>query len=233
MKNIMIGTMAAMMLANSVTAEVTPRAGSHDARVREAQYVDGQVYRLNVMLSRVTSVEFGQGEEIVSIVAGDTHSFEFDGVPGGRAFVIKPTARGARTNVTVFTNRRTYYFSAQESDAATHYAVRFNYPGGAGAQPSNAVARRAPNSNYGADALTGITPTHVWDDGSFTYFRFRSNGEIPSIFAVSAGRERSVNSSTTNDGAIRVSGTSPYWVMRLGDIETTIAMMEVAREPRP
>ena len=92
-------------------------------------------------------------------------------------------------------------------------------------QRPQAVQRRAPNANSGADALTSITPRQVWDDGTFTYFKFRSNGEMPSIFSVSAGRERSVNSQTMNDGTVRVSGTSPYWVLRVGDIENTIAMM--------
>lgn len=59
--------LAAVCLAGFTTfaqAEVTPRAGSHDSRVRMAHYVDGQVYRINTTVMKVTSIEFGQDEEL-------------------------------------------------------------------------------------------------------------------------------------------------------------------------
>lgn len=57
-------------------AEAIPRSGSNDRRVRIATYQDGQVYRLSVSLTHVTTVEFGDGESIRSIIAGDTPRFE-------------------------------------------------------------------------------------------------------------------------------------------------------------
>ena len=221
----------AALLPAVAMAEVTPRAGAHDARIREARYVDGQIYTLSLGFERITTLEFGPDEEVVNAVAGDTDSFVFESAPGGNYVAVKPIVPGARTNITVFTNKHTYYFMANESKSAEYYAVRFSYAGGGGAAaaPSKAVQRRAPNADYGANALTSITPREVWDDGAFTYFRFRSNGELPSIFSVSAGRERAVNSHTMNDGTVRVSGTSPFWVLRLGDLENTIALMGAVR----
>jgi len=35
--------------------------------------------------------------------------------------------------------------------------------------------------------------------------------------------ERIANGQVQRDGTIRVSGTSPYWVLRLGQLETAIA----------
>lgn len=49
------------------------------------------------LATHVTTVEFGEGESIRSIIAGDTEGFEIDGVPGGQAFAIKPIARGVHT----------------------------------------------------------------------------------------------------------------------------------------
>ena len=68
----------------AASAETTPRPGSHDNRVRIATWTEGQVYRIVTTLTRVTTVEFGEGETIRSIIAGDTVGFQFDGVPGGR-----------------------------------------------------------------------------------------------------------------------------------------------------
>ena len=228
--------LAAAILAVSVAggaafAETSPKAGPHDSRVRYARWVDGQVYRLNTALTRVTSVEFGPGETIKSIIAGDTVSFNFDGVPGGSAFVIKPTAAGVSTNITVYTNKRSYYFYAVDSSKAEYFAIRFTYPNsGGGSVPENKTVRRtAPNYDYGADRVNSVTPTQVWDDGAYTYFKFRNVGEMPAIFKVAAGVETSVNSSTMTDGTVRVSGISPFWIVRLGKSETTIGMMKAMR----
>ena len=128
-------------------AETTPRPGSHDSRVRVATWTEGQVYRVVTNLTRVTSIEFGEGETIRSIIAGDTAGFQFDGVPGGRAFAIKPVASNVATNITVYTNRRSYYFHVVEARETPHYVVQFRYPDAA-TPAINAVAAGAPNSNY-------------------------------------------------------------------------------------
>ena len=197
-------------------AEAIPRGGPNDHRVRIAAYQDGQVYRLNVSLTHVTTIEFGAGESIRSIIAGDTEGFEIDGVPGGRAFAIKPVARGVHTNVTVYTNRRSYYFNVNEVSSPTFYVVQFRYPED-NRRPANAIARAAPNTNYGASARTEFTPTRVWDDGTFTYFAFPRNAPVPAIFRYTNGRERTVNTGAVEDGVIRVSGVGRQWVLRLGE----------------
>ncbi|WP_299615595.1 TrbG/VirB9 family P-type conjugative transfer protein [uncultured Tateyamaria sp.] len=202
--------------ANIAFAEAIPRSGPNDSRVRVATYQDGQVYRLKVSLTHVTTVEFGQGETIRSIIAGDTEGFQLDGVPGGRAFAVKPNARGVHTNITVYTNRRSYYFNVTESSSPTFYVVQFRYPD-ENRRPTNAVAQRAPNYNYAASDRKNFTPSSVWDDGTFTYFRFPRNAPVPAIFQHNNGRERTVNSTQVEDGVLRVSGVGREWVLRLGD----------------
>ncbi|KGM46638.1 conjugal transfer protein TrbG [Pseudooceanicola atlanticus] len=197
-------------------AEAIPRGGANNHRVRIATYQEGQVYRLSVSLTHVTTIEFGEGESIRSVIAGDTEGFEIDGVPGGRAFAIKPLARGVHTNVTVYTNRRSYYFNVAEVSSPTFYVVQFRYPQD-NQRPANAIAQAAPNYNYGASARTEFTPTRIWDDGTFTYFAFPRNAPVPAIFRFSNGRERTVNTGVVEDGVIRVSGVSRQWVLRLGE----------------
>ncbi len=202
--------------ANTAFAEAIPRSGPNDSRVRVATYQDGQVYRLKVSLTHVTTVEFGQGETIRSIIAGDTEGFQLDGVPGGRAFAVKPNARGVHTNITVYTNRRSYYFNVTESSSPTFYVVQFRYPE-ENRRPTNEVAQRAPNYDYAASDRTNFTPSSVWDDGTFTFFRFPRNAPVPAIFQHSNGRERTVNSTQVEEGVLRVSGVGREWVLRLGD----------------
>ena len=203
-------------------ADAVPRGGPNDSRVRIATYQEDQVYQLSVSLTHVTTVEFGEGESIRSIIAGDTEGFEIDGVPGGRAFAIKPLARGVHTNVTVYTNRRSYYFNVEEVSNPTFYVVSFRYPEEERQQES-VIARAAPNYSYGASARTEFTPTRVWDDGTFTYFAFPRNAPVPAIFRYANGRERTVNTQQIEDGTIRVSGVNGQWVLRLGEEVVCVA----------
>ncbi len=212
-----IAAALAVLAGTPASAEATPSRGGHDARVRVAPYVDGQVYRIVTTVLNVTTVEFGPGEEIVSIVAGDTEGFQLDGVPGGRAFAVKPVVAGARTNITVYTNQRSYYFDVVEANEPTFYVVRFTYPG-ASAPPRNAVVPRATTYRYGVSGEAEFAPVAVSDDGTFTYFQFAPNAPLPAILRVgSGGGERTVNSTAQAGGIVRVSGVSPRWVLRLGD----------------
>ena len=206
------------VLASTALAEATPGRGRHDERVRVATYVDGEVYRLNTSLTHVTSVEFAPGETITSIVAGDTEGFLFDGVPGGRAFAVKPVMSGVSTNINVYTNLRSYYFNVVESGGATYYVVRFTYPGAAPAAPRNAVVAQAPTYRYGVSGGAEFAPIAVSDDGTFTYVQFAPNAPLPAILRVGPeGGERTVNSTTQAGGIVRISGVSQRWVLRLGE----------------
>lgn len=211
-----IAFLVSFLLPSLALSEAVPRGAPNDTRVRIATYQERQVYRLNVSLTHVTTVEFGEGESIRSIIAGDTEGFEIDGVPGGRAFAIKPLARSVHTNVTVYTNRRSYYFNVREVSSPTYYVVQFRYPED-NRRPANAIAQAAPNYNYGASARTEFTPTRIWDDGTFTYFAFPRNAPVPAIFRYSNGRERTVNTGPVEEGVIRVSGVNRQWVLRLGE----------------
>ena len=140
--------------------------------------------------------------------------------------LVKPMMSGVTTNIIVYTNQRAYYFAVTETNSATHYVVRFDGPRTRSAPPANKqVVATAPYDTYGANRLTEITPREVFDDGTFTYFRFARNASLPAIFRVSGGRERTVNSQTLDDGTIRVSGVSQYWVLRAGETENTIARL--------
>ncbi len=219
-----LGLIAA--LAGAASAEVAPSRGSHDERVRVASYVDGQVYRINTTLLNVTTVEFAPGETIQSIVAGDTEGFQFDGIPGGQAFAVKPTASGVSTNINVYTNLRSYYFNVVEGGGPTYYVVRFAYPG-ASAPPRNAVVPRATTYRYGVSGEAEFAPVAVSDDGTFTYFQFAPNAPLPAVLRVGPeGGERTANSSTRADGVVRVSGISARWVLRLGDQVVCVQALE-------
>ena len=170
------------LAAPAALAETTPRPGSHDNRVRVATWTEGQVYRIVTTLTRVTTVEFGEGETIRSIIAGDTVGFQFDGVPGGRAFAIKPAASGVATNITVYTNRRSYYFHVVEARETP--PLRRAVPLSRG----KCAARAGRRGRCAERELCGQRPGGVHADR-------RSGMTAPSPISASRGTRRSPRSS--------------------------------------
>jgi len=213
-----IVTLAAVsiFLGSAAFAEVQPRRGAHDARVRVATFVDGEVYQVRTSLTHVTSIEFGPGETIRSIIAGDTEGFLLDGVPAVRPSPSSLVVRGAHTNIIVYTNRRSYYFNVTEASDPTFYVIRFRYPEADDGAVS-VVAQGPANHAYGVSVQAEITPQEIWGDGTFTYFAFPRNAPVPAIFRYASGRERTVNTQTPEDGVIRVTGVNRQWVLRLGE----------------
>lgn len=222
---------AAILSALPVTAfaEAVPPANDLDNRVREANYVDGQVYRVYTSVLKTTTIEFPAGEVLNNVVAGDTESLQFTSIPGGRVVAVKPVLKGINTNVTLYTNRRAYYLNVIEKANTTYFTVRFNGGYTIKDKPladSKAVHATGPYTRYGANRKNAITPTNIWDDGVYTYFEFYPTAPLPAIFKTITGEEMTVNSTVLENRVVRVSGISNFWVLRSGEIETVIKRMQ-------
>ncbi|MCG7521913.1 TrbG/VirB9 family P-type conjugative transfer protein [Ruegeria sp. Ofav3-42] len=207
-------------------SEATPQGGPKDTRIRYAVYDINQVFRIETDLRHSTTIQFGQGERFEAVIVGDTESFQVDPIPElGNILTIKPHVRNASTNMTVITNRRSYVFHLREGSlpgrGGMFFEVRFRYPGEA-RRASSASARvkgfAAPrNFNYKLAGRSDFQPVGVYDDGRFTFFTFPENARQPAIFkADNQGRERTVNW-TQQGNTVRVTGTSSFWTLRLGE----------------
>lgn len=210
-------------------AETVPRSNRLDNRIREATYVDGQVFRIYTSQLRSTAIELPAGEVFSYLVAGDTEAIQYNSVPGGRVIAIKPVARGVNTNITLYTNKRAYYLNVVEKANSAYFAVRFN--GGYTTKErilpdSKKVHPTGPYMNYGANVKNVITPTNIWDDGVYTYFEFYPTSPMPAIFKTLTGDEVTVNSVVLENKVMRVSGLSNYWILRSGDLETVVKRMQ-------
>jgi len=217
------------MLPVIAFAETIPHSNKRDNRVREATYIDGQVYRIYTSLIRATTIEFPPGESLIDVVSGDTEALKFTSISGGRVVAIKPIVKGINTNVMLYTNRRSYYLNVKESPKTTYFSVRFN--GGYTIKETvmfdkKMVHPMEPWRYYGANIRNAITPTSVWDDGVYTYFEFYQTSPIPAIFKTFTGKEMTVNSTVLEEKIVRVSGISNYWVLRSGDMETVVKRMD-------
>ncbi len=216
-------------------AETGPRSIGADPRIKQYTYSPTTVYRLDVAMKIITSIEFAPGEAIDSVLMGDSESWEVIRLQSGNVLAVKPLIAGARTNMTVYTSQRSYTFelravAASSGSANLNYRIGFRYPeqDRAKAARSQAAASRPRDPNYYvAGPKSAFRPVAVYDDGRVTTFVFPETAPRPAIFRVDEdGRESVVNVRETGTSTV-VTGTSDRWTLRIGDEEICIAHQRV------
>ena len=226
---------AASLLALSLLplpafAETGPRSIGADPRIKQYTYSPTTVYRLDVAMKIITSIEFAPGEAIDSVLMGDSESWEVIRLQSGHVLAVKPLIAGARTNMTVYTSQRSYTFElravpSRPGSASLNYRVGFRYPEQerARAARSRAAAARPRDPNYYVAGQAAFRPVAVYDDGRTTTFVFPENAPRPAIFRADAQcRESIVNVRETGTTSV-ITGTSDRWTLRIGDEELCVA----------
>ena len=105
---------------------------SSDARIKTYIYNPSEVFKLVMNSGYQSSIEFAEGEEIETISLGDLFAWKVNPVEN-RVFV-KPMEDDIHTNMTIITNKRTYYFDLfskepdGDMDPELVYVMRFFYP---------------------------------------------------------------------------------------------------------
>jgi type IV secretion system protein VirB9 len=194
MKTLTYAVLGVLLLAPITSrAEVAPRPMASDSRIRQIPYDPNNVVEVVGTYGVATSIEFAPDENIKVVTMGDTIAWQQ--VPYQNRMFVKPVEPKAATNMTVMTDKRTYYFQLRSSGVAANaiYVVRFVYPTVASGMASLAAKSKAisadiqrVNSRYKIDgsrkARAAIKVTQVFDDGTFTYFEFKKGAPIPGIY---------------------------------------------------
>ncbi|MCC8417704.1 MAG: P-type conjugative transfer protein VirB9 [Rickettsia endosymbiont of Bryobia graminum] len=209
-----------IFLINPVLAIRESRPMPVDSRMRVMVYNPDDVFKYTGYYGYQANIELAKDEDVVSIHMGDTTSWQI--MPTGNRIFIKPMEQDATTNMTIITNKRTYFFELYAAEATDMrdpemvFNLRFIYPDDekAGdhlqnyrtASSSTIIDLEHPekyNFNYSISGNESIAPIKIFDDGIHTYLQFRDkNAEIPAIFAVDeALRESMVNYRLAQDNA--------------------------------
>lgn len=199
MKTGIIIALAVSVLVSKAHASQTPIPLGTDQRIRQVMFSPDQVYEVTSSFGYQTAIEFSPQETVQVTSIGDSIGWQV--VPSGNKLFLKPVANDAVTNMTVVTDKRTYYFNliALRSEAlgSLTYLIRFNYPE---APPIYSGLSRGPknpdelNFNYKIKQDKKMAPVIAFDDGEFTYLQFKDNKELPAIFLVGAdGKEALAN----------------------------------------
>jgi len=173
-----------------------------DPRIRVMVYSPDDVFKFTGYYNYQASIELAPDEEVASISMGDTTGWQI--VPSGNRIFLKPVDNDATTNMTLLTNKRTYYFElyAEEAqdirDPDMVFNVKFLYPdeemnlnhvqsystSGENDLPDLTHPENY-NFYYSISGNEEIAPIKIFDDGHFTYLQFRDrNSQLPAVFAV-------------------------------------------------
>jgi type IV secretion system protein VirB9 len=188
-----------------------PRVIGSEKRFRVYVYNPNDVYKYMGYYMYQSYIEFDEDEKVQTISMGDSTAWQM--VTLGNKLFLKPIASYPETNMTLLTNKRTYHFELDATEAENVqkdeilFYVKFMYPDendktivsfkttkNRDDYPDMADLTKY-NFNYEFSGSSKIAPIKVFDDGEFTYMEFPDeNAEIPAIFVVnSSGYEALVN----------------------------------------
>ncbi|MEE4454137.1 TrbG/VirB9 family P-type conjugative transfer protein [Novosphingobium resinovorum] len=207
------GTALACSLA-ALALAVPARA---DERLVAHAYSESEVVRIDGKAGVQATIAFGDGEAIENVAVGDSQTWQI--TPNKRAdlLFVKPLDETARTNMTVVTNRHTYFFDLVASAKAKPlYMLRFTYkdePKKAEAAPvavaaldpaEQAIASGDPaalpadpaalNFAWKRAGVERLMPSRIYDDGTSTYLLWPDKAPVPAILVTNEkGDEGPVN----------------------------------------
>jgi type IV secretion system protein VirB9 len=176
-------------------AQLHVTAAPSDHRIRSMLYVPNQVVQIRGWVGYHVDVEFEPGESFVTLGGGDLAALSYGAY--ANHLVLKPKAPTVHTNLTVFTNKRTYVIDYAVSGGRPDpipdelvYSLRFSYPPITGPTLPEQIAKdlatspgeRFQNRDYWYCGNSLLEPVAVTDDGVHTRLTFAPSAELPAIF---------------------------------------------------
>lgn len=211
-----------------------------DPRIRQLDYDDAAVVRLDACYGFQTMIEFAADERIENVGLGEAAQWLV--VPNKRAnlLFVKPSYKVAHSNMTVATDRRRYNFELLARDSAACrsgrvvYNLRFRYPQPETTSASQAVAAplvtpppsppvavlpalQMRNSAYSFSGAREQIPLRVFDDGKRTWFSWGEGTSAPAVFAVGSDGAQTLVGFTAQEGWLIADQVAPKFLLRRGE----------------
>ena len=117
----------AALLALGLSFAAPAQAG--DARLATRLFHPDEVVRIDGRLGVQATIAFAEDEHIENVAIGDSTTWQVTPNKRANLLFVKPLAAKARTNMTVVTDRRTYFFDlVAAAQGLPVYVLRFTYP---------------------------------------------------------------------------------------------------------
>ena len=200
---------AARVARANAQARIAPTREGYVNAIQVWPYADGALYQVYTSPGRVTMIALQEGEELVTVSAGDTVRWIVGDTASGAGaslrvnVLVKPTRTGLKTNMVITTNRRTYLVELASTPQAWMASVSWDYPRdrmlALQKQAREAQAAAPVDSGLSVEnlrfryAITGDAPPwkplRAFDDGRKVYIQFPggiAQGELPPLFVIGA-----------------------------------------------
>jgi type IV secretion system protein VirB9 len=188
-------------------ARIAPSREGYVNAIQVWPYADGALYQVYTSPGRVTVIALQEGEELVTVSAGDTVRWIVGDTASGAGatlrvnILVKPTRVGLKTNLVVTTNRRTYLLELSSTPQAWMASVSWDYP----KDRLLALQKQARETQAAAPVDSGLSleqikfryaitgdgpswkPLRAFDDGQRVYIQFPggiAQGELPPLFVI-------------------------------------------------
>lgn len=226
-------------------AEKIPMNGSADSRIKTVAYNANDVVSVTAHYGFSSMIEFGPGEEIITISIGDTVAWTY--LETENRLFLKPVEENANTNMQVITSKRVYNFALVAKKAQSHrssdltFTLNFRYPQDEIAAQQQRLAQKAAKRNhprivvpehsfqagdvnmeYTRKGSELIAPRRVFDDGEFTYFSFNKTVPTPAIFAVDSEKNETLVNFHKKGKYIVVQRLAAQFTLRHGNDVTCV-----------
>lgn len=208
-----------------------------DNRLVSQRYNPDQVVRIQGQIGVQASVAFAEDEHIENVAVGDSASWQITPNKRANLLFVKPLSPRARTNMTVVTDRRTYFFDLVAAPGSSPlYVLRFTYPDepkpvlqttAATMSAEETQALAAPPTEAPIDPATlnfawrskgkpALLPSRIYDDGNSTYLTWPAKALLPAMQVRNEkGVEGPVNFAVRGE-VIVVDGVPDVIVLRSG-----------------
>ena len=233
--------LAATLLASTAVSFGANAAAANDPRLASRLYRADEIVRIDGKIGVQASIVFADDEHIENVAVGDSETWQITPNKRANLLFVKPLTASARTNMTVVTDRHTYFFDLVAASSATPvYALRFTYPEElklpspqqAGAALTDAergaVGGEAPvdpaalNFAWRRDGAAKLLPSRIYDDGQATYVIWSAGAAIPAILVRNEkGEEGPVNFAVRGD-TIVIDEVPALIVLRSGKASATL-----------
>ena len=212
-----------------------------DARLLTRPYDANAVVQVDGRAGVQASITFAPDEHIENVAIGSSNSWQI--TPNKRANVlfVKPVLSDARTNLTVITDQRSYFFDlVASSSGPAIYGLRFTYPASAANTQAAGLAdggmeNRAANLNFAwqSKGKTALLPARVYDDGVSVYLVWPQGAKLPAILMNNdKGELGPVNYAVRGD-TIVVDGAPRKLILRSGKDTAQLENKAPAARPAP
>lgn len=197
-----------------------------DRRIQTAVYNPDQVYRLQTAIGRSSLIQFPVGETVNDpqglMASGDPAAWELGVNEAGSQIVIKPmTDKDPDTNWIISTNKHTYLIELKlmKKAADATYVLRFLLP----ELPKTTARIDEPvnpckgleNRSWQMRGSKDLAPSEVWDNGTFTCFRFATNKPRPALYQVLPDGTETVVSTHNEQNVLVAHTVSSFYRLRL------------------